>query len=135
MTQFICNKCYQLMDNKGYEEHKIKKCFPLMLKPMTITLTTTCPVNIVAHLLERYGIKVHEASQDYPSVIYDEIPELEPVIYPSPISNRGFDEFKEEYKNELYSENHNVSGDKLIEDYEESVKIEEVKDNLRKKKG
>ena len=45
-----------------------------------------------------------------------------------------YDEFKEEYKNELYSENHNVSGDILIENYEKSVKIEEVKDNLPKKK-
>ena len=41
MAQAICSRCYQIFDGKEFEEHRKKKCFALMLKPMDITLRTT----------------------------------------------------------------------------------------------
>ena len=127
MAQAICSKCFQLMDAKAFEEHQKTKCFPLMLKPMDITIRTTVPVNVLAHLLERMGIQVLQASQDYPDTVYNEpVSEAPP---PSPISGSGFVNFREKYKNELYSEDHNEEGDKNIEEFERNLQIEEVSDD------
>jgi hypothetical protein len=104
-----------------------------MLKPMDITLRTTIPVNVLTHLLEKMGISVSYASHDYPTVIYEEEDEIktEPV---SPICKEGFVNFRDKYKNELYSKDHNVSGDKHIEEYERNLQIEEVNDTVEPKK-
>jgi len=132
MAQAICSKCFQLMDAKAFEEHQKTKCFPLMLKPMDITIRTTVPVNVLAHLLERMGIQVLQASQDYPDTVYNEPVFEQPP--PSPISGNGFANFREKYKNELYSADHNEEGDKNIEEYENSLQIEEVASSTFEKK-
>jgi len=120
------------MDAKAFEEHQKTKCFPLMLKPMDITIRTTVPVNVLAHLLERMGIQVLQASQDYPDTVYNEPVFEQPP--PSPISGNGFANFREKYKNELYSADHNEEGDKNIEEYENSLQIEEVASSTFEKK-
>ena len=129
MAQAICSRCYQIFDGKEFEEHRKKKCFALMLKPMDITLRTTVPVNVLTHLLEKMGIVVSYASHDYPTIVYEEEDEIktEPV---SPMSKDGFSNFRDKYKNELYSKDHNVSGDKHIKEYEKSLQIEEVNDTV-----
>ena len=135
MAQAICSRCYQIFDGKEFEEHRKKKCFALMLKPMDITLRTTIPVNVLTHLLEKMGISVSYASHDYPSVVYDEEYEIKTEPEPvSPICKEGFVNFRDKYKNELYSKDHNFSGDKHIEEYERSLQIEEVNEVEPKKK-
>ncbi len=98
-AQIICPKTYQLFTAEEYEEHKKKKCFPLMLKPLDITLRTAVPVNIVAHMLERMGIPVLQASQEYPDNVYEEpyIPETPP----SPPSKESFEKFRKAYLEEV----------------------------------
>ena len=86
-TQAICSKCFQLFDAEGFKEHQTKKCFPLMLKPMKLTMVTTVPLNVIAHMLERMNIPIISASADYPDVVYNDPP-------PSPISAAGFKKFR-----------------------------------------
>lgn len=99
--QAICPKCFALMEATAIEEHQEKKCFPLMLKPMDITIRTTCPVNVVAHMLERFGIPVIQASVEYPDVVFND---PSPPIPSSPISVSGFQKFKEKYHLEEVSD-------------------------------
>jgi hypothetical protein len=99
--QAICAKCYQLFDAEGFTEHQKKKCFPLMLKPMKITMVTTVPLNVIAHMLERMSIPVLTATTDYPDIAYEE-PSPSPIS--SPISKKGFMKFKQKYKLEEVSE-------------------------------
>lgn len=110
-AQAICPKCFALMDASDIEKHQEQKCFPLMLKPMDITIRTTCPVNVIAHMLERFGIPVIQASVDYPDIVFNESP-------PSPISASGFQKFREEY-------NLNI---------EEVSEIEEIQSKKKNKK-
>ena len=135
MAQAICSRCYQIFDGKEFEEHRKKKCFALMLKPMDITLRTTIPVNVLTHLLEKMGILVSYASHDYPTVVYEEEEDEIKTESVSPMSKEGFVNFRDKYKNELYSKDHNVSGDKHIEEYERSLQIEEVNEVEPKKKN
>ena len=100
--QAICPKCFALMDASTIEKHQEQKCFPLMLKPMDITIRTTCPVNVVAHMLERFGIPVIQASVEYPSTVYNE--PSPPPTPSSPISASGFQKFREKYHLEEVSE-------------------------------
>ena len=82
------------------------------------------------------GISVSYASHDYPTVVYDEEYEIKTEPEPvSPICKEGFVNFRDKYKNELYSKDHNVSGDKHIEEYERSLQIEEVNEVEPKKKN
>jgi hypothetical protein len=80
------------------------------------------------------GIVVSYASHDYPTVIYEE--EEDEIKAPpvSPMSKEGFANFRDKYKEELYSKDHNVSGDKHIEEYERNLQIEEVNDTVEPKK-
>jgi hypothetical protein len=100
-TQAICSKCFQLFDAEEFTEHQKKKCFALMLKPMKLTMVTTVPLNVIAHMLERMGIPVISATNDYPDIAYEEPIREHP---PSPISAAGFKKFKQKYKLEEVSE-------------------------------
>lgn len=100
--QIICSKTFQLFDAEGYEEHQKKNSFPLMLKPMKLTLTTTVPLNIICHMLERMNIPVISATTDYPDVVFNDPPS-------SPISKKGFKKFKQKYKMEQVSSSESES--------------------------
>ena len=73
-AQAICCKCYQLFNAESFQEHQTKKCFPLMLKPMKLTMVTTVPLNVIAHMLERMNIPIISASADYPDVVFHDPP-------------------------------------------------------------
>lgn len=113
-AQAICPKCFALMDASDIEKHQEQKCFPLMLKPMDITIRTTCPVNVIAHMLERFGIPVIQASVEYPDILYND--PLQTAS--SPISASNFQKFREEY-------NLNI---------EEVSEIEEIQSKKKNKK-
>ena len=119
-AQAICPKCFALMDATAIEEHQEQKCFPLMLKPMDITIRTTCPVNVVSHMLERFGIPVIQASVEYPETVYND-PSPSPPPPSSPISASGFQKFREEYHLEEVSES-------------EESEVEEVQTKKKNKK-
>ena len=96
-TQAICSKCFQLFDAEGFQEHQTKKCFPLMLKPMKLTMVTTVPLNVIAHMLERMNIPIISASADYPDVVFNE---PQPS---SPISTAGFKKFRKAHLRQVSS--------------------------------
>ena len=100
-AQAICSKCFQLMDAKAFEEHQEQKCFPLMLKPLKLSITTNCPLNVVAHMLERMGITVNSASADYPDVVFNE---PSPAQTPSsPLTKKSFMKFRKAHLEQVSS--------------------------------
>jgi hypothetical protein len=108
-AQAICPKCFALMDANAVEKHQEQKCFPLMLKPMDIIIRTTCPVNVVAHMLERFGIPIIQASVEYPTTVYNEPPN--PPTPSSPISASGFQKFRKAHLEQVSSSDSDSDSD------------------------
>ena len=125
----ICNACYQVFTTDAdFKKHGESHCFQLHLPVMQFSFKSSIPPNILQILLKSMDISVIGLKCTYPSWTTEPEPEHK-APPPSPVSGAGFANFREKYKNELYSEDHNEEGDKNIEEFERNLQIEEVSDD------